>query len=88
MSKERLRLTDKVIESILCEDNEEYEHVESIHTRHDGEKGAGYFDLIIQRMSDEKYFKGSYSKWSAGQELYDNDFIEVEKIPVTTYMYR
>ena len=88
MDKEKLRLTEKQIGSIVSECNEEYEHVESIHTSHDGEKGAGYFDLIIMRVSDEKFFKSSYSIWSAGIRHYNRDFIEVERIPVTTYIYR
>jgi len=61
--------------------NEEFEHVDQFHTSHDGEKGAGYYDVILQRQSDGKFFKFKMSRWSAG-EIY-TDFRGEEVFPET-----
>lgn len=66
----------------------EFEFVDKISKGCDLEKGYEHFIIIIQRLSDGKFFKGKYSECSDHFE-YKNDltFKEVKRVEFIAYKY-
>lgn len=65
----------------LIHDEEDFEVIEDEITYHDTEKGYSDHEVILQRVSDGKFFKGEYQRWPAGGSSYELLFEEV--FPVT-----
>ena len=53
----------------------------------DSEKGYTGNEIVIQRKSDGKYFKGEYGDWGHGIYEYYNDWKEVFPKQITTTIY-
>ena len=68
-------------------DDEVYEFVKKEQTYFDGEKGYVQYDIIIQRESDGKYFKGTGEDWGRGEREVDPEFEQVFKKEKITYYY-
>ena len=67
--------------------NTDYELVDVIKGRFDGEKGYVEYDIIIKRKSDDRYFKGEAEDWGKGERSVDPNFVEVypKQKTITTY---
>ncbi len=68
-------------------DGEVYEFVTKEQKSFDGEKGYITYDVIIQRKSDGKYFKGKAEDWGRGEREVNPKFVEVQRKEKITYYY-
>lgn len=77
-SREKAIFEEEIIDGSI-EDwlPEEYEIIEEEQTDFDSEKGFCYYDIIIQRTSDGKFFKGQHIDFGQGQHEYDLEWDEV-----------
>jgi len=66
--------------SFFSQDNipEGFKFIQEEQTYFDGEKGYCDYEVIIKRLSDNKFFKGQYTDWG-------HHVIEVEKVWVETF---
>lgn len=63
--------------------------MDCIFKDYDSEKGSSTYDLILQRESDNKYFKIEYQEWPAGQDtLGEENLYEVFPEIITTVIYK
>ncbi len=89
--RETIKFKDeKEVEGIIHEWNDEcdFNIIESTQKYFDSEKGYVDYDIIIQRKSDSKYFKGEYSQWGQGVMDIDLSFKEVFQYQTTITKYR
>ncbi len=74
--------------AMFYEDGKEFVLVEENQTYYDSEKGCSDYELILQRNSDKKFFKGQYTKWPAGGFQIELEIEEVFPTQVTTTIYK
>lgn len=70
------------------EDNPPYEIIQQEKGNFDGEKGIVKMTVIIKRVSDSKFFSGTYSKGMQGNNwCHEKELEEVfpEKTTITTF---
>ena len=69
-----------------------YKVIEINYKKHpfgfDSEKGDVEYDIIIQRISDEKFFKGNGNNYGRGDVEVDNQFYEVLPQQETITVYK
>ena len=91
MEKEKLNLTREQAVDLLDGDSEEFKIIKDEIV--DTSRWSNIYEIIIQRISDGKYFKDSYSVGATEQQdespwEYDKpDFTEVFKKEVVTFIY-
>lgn len=61
--------------------------IEQIQENFDGEKGYVEYDIIIQRKTDGKFFKGTGEDWGRGEQEVIPYFYEVQRKEKTIYYY-
>lgn len=67
--------------SIFSQDSipEGFEYIQEEQTYFDYEKGYSDYEVIIKRISDNKFFKGQYADW--GYEVKEVQKVWVETFP-------
>jgi hypothetical protein len=70
----------------ITHEGERYKVVDQKQTYFDGEKGYVTYDIIIMRVSDSKYFKGSGEDWGHSSDV-NPKFVEVFRKEKITYYY-
>ena len=91
MEKEKLNLTREQAVDLLDGDSEEFKIIKDEIV--DTSRWSNIYEIIIQRISDGKYFKDSYSVGATESQdespwEYDEpDFTEVFKKEVVTFIY-
>jgi len=75
--------------STFCEDDmpEGFEYIQEKQTYFDGEKGYCDYEVIIKRISDNKYFKGQYTDWGQHDGKVKQVWVETFPKQVTTIIY-
>jgi hypothetical protein len=70
------------------EDTDEFRFIQEEFERHDTEKGYSKMRIIIQRVSDGKFFECERTDWGAGEREYEFDCTEVypQVITITKYV--
>ena len=63
MSRETLKLTDEQLKLLPREKIEGFDFVQEEKVYFDSEKGYVDIEIIIKRLHDNKFFKGTYSNW-------------------------
>lgn len=86
--REVIEFTEEQVEH-LNEDSapEGFEWIEETQTDFDGEKGSAYFDVILKRLLDNKFFKSTKYMGTGGYSKTDTQFEEVFPKTVTTTIY-
>jgi len=74
-------------DDVLKHNGEVYEFVKKDQTDFDSEKGYVSYNIIIQRESDGKYFKGYAQEWGRGENLVHTEFEQVFRKEKVTYYY-
>jgi hypothetical protein len=76
-------------DSGFCEDYipEGFEFIEETQTYFDGEKGYCDYEVIIKRLSDNKFFKGQHTDYGKHEGSVNKVWVEVfpKQITITTY---
>ena len=80
-------LNDSIYEEFLEHDGEEYIMVVKEQNYYDGEKGYVKYDIVFERQSDKKYFKGTAEDWGKGEHEVHQVFKEAIKKEKVTYYY-
>lgn len=87
--REKVIITDEnVLRQLACEGNEDWKWIEETQTDFDSEKGCADFEVIVQRISDKKFFKLKMTKWSAGEREYNYTLEEVFPVEKTITIYK
>jgi len=93
MSKKREKLVfenEDEVRLIFDEDKESeilYKVIEDNEEVEDYEKGIYDHDVIIQRLSDSKFFRGSYQLFGQGDSEYELEWNEVFQKTITQVVY-
>jgi hypothetical protein len=83
----KIAITDLVEDLDLHPDDwDDFEVMEENIISHDREKGSSEKQLIIKRLSDDKYFKIEYTQWLDDCEFEDFAY-EVFPKTITTIIY-
>lgn len=77
--REIIEFEEELFDCVCLEDGlpEEYKLIEEEQTEFDSDKGFCYYDVIIKRKSDGKFFKGQRIDFGRGQEEIDLEWEEV-----------
>ena len=82
MSRETIEFTEEQLEYSLGDITPEgFEFIDEYSTSFDGEKGFTTYEVIIQRLSDKKFFKGEFYR---GQDIFWDDYTFEETFPKQT----
>lgn len=79
-TREQILLSDEdIAHQVLKGDSPEWERIERKTTGNScrKERGCVQWDVILKRVDDGKFFKGSYKSWSSGAEEFDRELEEV-----------
>ena len=77
ISKDELVYCALYGDGVIKHNDEVYKFVKKEQKSFDSEKGYVTYEIIIQRESDGKYFKGSGENWGRGEVDVDTEFEEV-----------
>ena len=69
------------------ENLEGFKRIETKQIYFDSEKSFADFEIIFQRKSDDKFFKGKYSRWSSDGNDVVITLTEVFPKQITTTIY-
>ena len=87
--RERIDLSqEKYLKYLLHENIKGYKSIDNIFVSFDGEKGYVEYDVIIQRESDGKFFKGHGEDWGRGESEVEPIFVEVYPQEKTITVYK
>lgn len=87
MEREVIKFTKDELKYFPYENIEGFKFIQEESTYFDGEKGYTNYDVIMQRKSDSKFFKGSYEDWGAGDKEVELKWEEVFPKQVTITVY-
>ena len=76
MNRETLELTDEQLELLPHEKIEGFKFIEENQVYFDSEKGYVTEELIIKRLTDNKFFKGKYDNWRHGNIEWKSSIFE------------
>lgn len=86
--REKIYLSDETCITLFQTGNDcGYEIIDNKISYYDGEKNSAEHTVVIQRMSDNKYFKGRYVDYGRGNIEYDGHYYMVIPKEVTTIVY-
>lgn len=70
-----------------AEELDGFRYITETRTKFDGEKGSSEIEFIIQRISDNKYFRFYGVDWGRGIFENDSQATEVNRIEKLVYVY-
>ena len=91
-NREQITFTEQELEYFgngIIEMQDNFKFIDEYITYHDSEKHYNDLTIIIQRLSDGKFFKGEYEDWgNGGKEWYNTTFTEVFPEQIITTVYK
>lgn len=74
MNREVINFTEDELEELICDEAPEgFKWKTKDIVYYDSEKSFIIYQVVIQRVSDNKFFAGRYSCWGSGNNEWEDD---------------